>query len=277
MTRGNANLMPKTLFYEDVKVVKKPIKKRLKAILKFFLFVVVVVGCFCGAGLMSRVLTVGNISSLVVFGDTRLKIKKSSLFAVTLGFYETRIDAEKVALGANIQGAGGYVWEDDGFAVVGNVYSSEADAESVITNLKDTKYKVDIKVIEFPELNLNFDMYDNSDMDIIRKSINIFDNSYARLYDYSIRYDKGEISHLAVSSGISEVRGEVKGSIVQIQNLINKSSSCLSIVQTSLIKLDEILDQAIIKTIDNSSTNHSLKYAITDIVRVKYDLFQQLK
>ena len=268
--------MPKISYYDDVKVVKKPLRKGVFSKLKIFLFFVLVIGCFWGAKHFSRALTVGNISNLIVFGDTKVKIKKSSLYAVTLGYYESQSEAEGVALGANIQGAGGYVWEDNGYYVIGNIYSSESDAQRVVDNLKDTKYNVGIKEIIMPELKLNFDMYDNSDMDVINKSLNIFDDVYRNLYDYSIKFDKGEISHLAVSSHVSEVRGNVKALIIEVQNLINKNSSSLNKVQTALVKLDEILDQTIIKTIDNSSTNYSLKYAISVVARIKYDLFNDL-
>ena len=96
------------------------------------------------------------------------------------------------------------------------------------------------------------------------------------LYDYSIKYDKGDVSHLAVSSGLSSCRGEVKSMIVRVQNLLNKEMSSLSKIQLALIKCDEILDQTILKTIDNSSTNYSIKYAIASVVRLKYELYLEL-
>lgn len=273
---GIATFMPKETYYEDIKILKKPIKQRIKSWLVFFGVVVVGVGCFVIARYLSSALTVGNLGSYIVFGDTKLKYAKSSLYAVTMGEYEDKSECEKVALGSSVQGAGGFVWEDGKYYVVGNVYSGREDAERVLENLKETQYKTAIKQIDFPAISLDFDMYVNDNMDCIKGALGFFDEMYKVLYDYSIRFDKGEVTNLAVSSGLSECRGKLKSTIVQMQNLLSKSDSKLSTVQSALIMLDELLDQTIIKTIDNSATNHSLKYSIVSVVRIKYDLFKAL-
>lgn len=268
--------MPEINYYDDVKVIKKPIRKRLKQILIFLLVVLTIVGCFVSATYLSSALTVGNLGAFVVYGDTALKINKSSLYAVTMGEYSDKSEAEKVALGASIQGASGYIWEDNNYFVIGNIYSANEDALKVVENLKTSSYNVAVKEINFPKVTLDFSMYENSDMGIVKKAINAFDETYELLYESSIKLDKSEITNLAVSSGLSEMRGEIKALIVSVQNLINKSDSDLSLVQSALIKTDELLDQTIIKTIDSGSANYSLKYAISSVIRFKYDLFQEL-
>ena len=50
----------------------------------------------------------------------------------------------------------------------------------------------------------------------------------------------------------------------------------MQLIQNYLIKLDELLSEAILKTIDNSTTNYMLKNVISKIVRMKYDLYQLL-
>lgn len=268
--------MPKVDYYDDVKVIKKPLKTKVFLCLKIFFAFIIFGGCFWGGRYVSEALTVGELGGLIVFGDTKISLKEKSLYAVTLGEYDNYGDAEKVAMGATIQGAGGYVWNSDKYYVVGSVYSSYNDAESVVANLKSSKYNVGVMEVVMPRVLIDFDMYNNSDMKTINKSFEIFNQVYAKLYDYSISYDKGEIVHLAVSSNISALRGEVKSIIVNVQNLINQNESSLSVVQEYLVKLDEILDQAIIKTIDNSSTNYSLKYALTSVVRMEYEMLNNL-
>lgn len=269
--------MPNIKYYDDVKIIKKPIKYRIKSFFIFLFILLVVVGCFFSATYLSSALTVGNISNLIVYGSTNIKYDKSSMYAVILGKYLTFKEAEEVALGSTIQGASGYVWEDNNeYFVVGNIYSKEDDANNVAENLVSSKYSVEVKEIIFPKVNLTFDMYDNSNMGIIKSAFSIFNDIYSELYNYSLSFDKGEITHLAVSSYISQLRGEVKSLIVSVQNLINKSNSSLNVVQNYLIKLDETLEQAIIKTIDNTSTNYSLKNAIVNVVRFKYEMFNEL-
>lgn len=269
--------MPKLEYYSDVKVIKKPVKKRIKSIFKIFIFFLILGVSFLGAKYLSKAITVGNLGALIVYGDTKIKTSETNMYAVTMGEYLEKNEAEKVALGVSVQGAGGFVWEKDNkYYVVGNVYSNKEDAQKVSENLVETKYNINILEINFPKLNLDFSMYENEDMSVINDAVNIFDDVYELIYDYSIKFDKKEISHLAVSSGISNIRGEVKGIIVNVQNLINKSSSKLKHIQNSLVKIDEVLDQAIIKTIDNTSTSYSLKYSITNVVKIKHDLFNLL-
>ena len=62
-----------------------------------------------------------------------------------------------------------------------------------------------------------------------------------------------------------------------MQNLINKSNSSIAKVQEYLVGLDEVLDEAILKTIDNTATNYSLKNAIARVVRLEYEMVKSLK
>lgn len=268
--------MPKICYYSDVKILKKPLKQRIKSLLKFFLFFLVIVGCFVCSTYLSSALTVGNLGAFVVYGGKEMKIAKSTLYAVTMGEYDTKDEAERVAMGVTVQGASGFIWEDEKYFVIGNIYKSEGDANKVIDNIKGTNYNTSIKKIIFPALTLDFSMYETKDMGVINSAFDIIDEVYDSLYDYSIKYDKGEVNHLAVSSYISDIRGDVKECIINVQKLINKvSNSDVNNIQVALVKIDEILDQAIIKAIENTSTNYSLKYAISAVVRVKFETFFQ--
>ena len=57
---------------------------------------------------------------------------------------------------------------------------------------------------------------------------------------------------------------------------MNKNSDNLQKLINCLTKLDEILNVAILKTIDNSSTNYSLKNSIVSIMYEKYNLYKSL-
>ena len=184
---GKSNFMSKNLYYDDVKIIKKPLSAKLKLAFKFFLIILTFVACGFISVYLSDALTVGNISSLFVYGNKSIKTKETSLYAVTLGEYDTALEAERVGYGANIQGASGYVWEDEKFWVIGNIYSSISDAEKVVENLKDSKYNIEIKEIVFPKLALEFDDYENKDVSQIKEVFDLFDKVYENLYDYSSR------------------------------------------------------------------------------------------
>jgi hypothetical protein len=268
--------MPNDVYYSDVKKMKKSLKIRIKNFFKFFLVVVVFMGCFFVAKYMSTALTVGNLGAYIVYGGTDIKISSTKMYAVTLGSYDDLKEADAVAIGSTIQGASGYVWYDDKYYVIGNIYNNESDANKVIENLKDSKYSTNIKVIEFPKVAISLDCYDSKDMNVINKDIKFIDDVYASLYSYSISFDKGELNNLAISSKLSTLRGELRVLISNTQTLLLSPNSHLQNIQNALLKLDEVVDKAIIKTIDNTATNYSLKNAIAESVRIKYDLYCSL-
>lgn len=268
--------MPKVRLYEDVKIIKKPLKLRIK---KFFVFLSFV-GVFCvifGASFgLSTALSVGHISSFLVYGDKKIVFKESYLYAVTLGEYENRSEAETVANGATIQGAGGYVWEDKKYSIIGSIYKSEEEALSVIENLKSSNYDVKIKKITFPKIDIKFD-YDNKQVNTINKSILLIDDIYEKLYNFSIKFDKKEINNFAISSELSNIRGEVKVKISDMQDILSIYNENVKLIQNSLILIDELLDETILKIIDNSTTSYTIKNSLAKCVRFKYDLYQNLK
>ena len=272
-----AILMSNGIYYSDVKTIKKSLKIRVKKYLIIFFVFGIFVGCFFIAKYMSSALTVGNLGAYIVYGGTNLKIEPSRMYAVTLGEFDSQKEAESVSFGSTIRGASGFVWEDKKYYVIGNIYSTYTDAEKVAENLKDSNYSVAIKEIDFPKVSIDFSDFENEDMSTINKDIKVFDDVYKQLYAYSISFDKSEMNNLAISSKLSSIRGDIKSLISETQVLLNNPNSNLQAIQNSLIRLDELLDKTTIKTIDNSATNYSLKYAIAQSVRIKYDLFKTFK
>lgn len=262
--------MSKNFYYDDVKVIKKPLLKRIKPILIFFIFVVFCGGiCFMGMYL-SRSLTVGNISTLLVYGGTNIKCDKKEMYAVAMGKYEKLSDAEKVALGATIQGAGGYIWEENGeYYVLGSAYADSESADSVAKNLSGTNYDISVLKVSMPKLTLEFDDFEPKSVKTISDGIDFFCECYQKVYDHAIAFDKSEANNLGVSSSLSELRGDLKVYISSIQGINSKGNTQIQEIINGLIRLDELLDQAIIKTIDNSSTSSYLKYTLCSIVNIE--------
>lgn len=265
--------MTKNFYYDDVKLIKKPLRKRLKRVLIFFVFFIFCVGIVFASYLLSSALTVGNISNVLVYGGKDIEVKKRDMYAVSMGNYTSRSEAEGVALGLTIQGGGGYIWrEDDNYYVLGSVYSDSNSASAVAENLASSKYQVSVLKITMPKVALNFDNKENKSVSVIRDAIDFFEKTYLKIYDYAIMFDKSEINNLAISSYLSEMRGQVKVYISSIQSLISVDDGGLQEIQNGLIKFDELLDQAIIKTIDNSSTSSYLKYTLCSLTQIEYDM-----
>lgn len=267
--------MPKDIYYEDIKVVKKSYKSKLKSFFLFFCIVVVFALTIFTSTYLSRALTVGKLGNIIFFGNS-VSSKKHSYFSVILGAYETYEEAEKVGQGATLQGASGYVWEESEFLVIGNIYPDKSSAEKVMENLKASNYNTEIREIVFDGININCENYENSQIKDIRNGIEFIDKVYESLYTYSNKFDYKELSNLAVSSYISDLRGECKTYISKMQDILVVSNDSLKEIQLSLIKIDELLNQTMLKTIENVGVGHTLKNAVASVVAIKYSLHKSL-
>lgn len=268
--------MSRNLYYDDVKVIKKSFKSRLKAFFIFFVAVLIFGGCYFVSVYFSDALAVGNVGSYILFGGVDVKIDKHSLYAVTLGEYDDKSQADGVALGSAIQGASGYVWEGDKYLVVGNIYPNSEYADSVLVNLKDSKYSLGVKEIIFPKIKISYNNLENSEVGKIKNAIALIDEVYDTFYNNSISYDKSEISNLVISTNASNLRSKVKIEISAMQRLINYENKSILAIQNSLIQMDELLNQTVLNTIENDSVGHKIKNALCRCVRIKYDLYQDL-
>lgn len=271
--------MSRNVYYEDVKIIKKPLALKIKLILSIVVIFLVLGGVVVSAFYISKSITVANLGSLFVYGGTKIKIGESVVYMLSLGEFNNRGDAEKVSLGATVQGASGFVWEKDNrYFVVGSMYKSNEDAEKVKNNLLgSSNYKAEVVQVKYPKINISFDDYENSDVDKIENAISFFDDVYLEVYNWSLKFDKGEINNLAISSGLSSLRGELKGFVSKIQTLLSTPNAKLQYIQDSLIKLDELMDSAIIRTIDNTGLNYYLKNVFVNVLKIKYDLFGNLQ
>lgn len=269
--------MPKIQYYDDVKIIKKPFKKRFLRFLSFFCIVGVFSLCVVFANYMSGALTVSGGVSGFVYGDTSITKKEKNYFAVILGEYDTYDEGKNVAMGSTIQGASGYVWEDEKFSVVGSVYFSEEDAKTVLNNLSESNYKVSIKKITINKIDINFSDYDNKTVRKIENALDYLNKVIKDVYSYSIDFDKGLVNNLAVSTNLSDLRGDCKVLISEMQSYLNTPNENLQIIQNTLIKVDQLLNEVILKTIDNTATGYILKNTVASVVRYEYDLYGLLK
>ena len=269
--------MPKLKYYDDVKIIKKPFKKRFLRFVSFFCIALVFSLCIVVANYFSSAITVSGGATKLIYGDETISKKSKSYFAVTLGEYSSLEEASAVAITSTIRGASGYIWEDNNYFVVGSVYLSREDAIAVIENLKESDYTVNIKEISLNKINLKFDDYDNKTVRKIENAIDFLDDIIVKIYNYSISFDKGEINNLAVSTNLSDLRGDTKVLISQMQNILNTPNDYLQLVQNTLIKVDQLLNEVILKTIDNSSTGYILKNTVVSLVEFEYRLYKSLE
>ena len=263
-------------YLPDIVVIKKPFAW-FKKVLVLMLVVIMVVGTFILADICSGALSVGALG-LNFSGSDRINIDKHSLYAISMGAYEDKPSADKVALGLQVQGGAGYVWQSNNkYLVLGSIYSKKEDADSVVDDLSKSNYAVQVFEIKFAKLSLVIKGLEKQDTAFIKDMFLDLDKIYADIYTYSINYDSNASNNLAISAGLNTLKGEVKKYISKLQELATKvSSNYVSIIKDSFILLDSVLDTAVYRTLTDSGINYYLKYLMCEVVDINYKLNQNL-
>ncbi len=265
----------KALRYSNTKLVKhkKVGRKKFGVFLLFALCVCFVI--FLAAG-FSDALTVGSLSFL--FGKNKNVIPEHSYYAVLMGQFETESEAQAVASGASVMGAGAYVWHTDGkFLVVGNVYKNKADAETVLKNISGNNYNVSIHEIKYTKQKVNNKkLADEHNCELVN-AICFLDDLFLKVYNYSVKFDKSEIVSTVLSSELNTLKSEIKvwASKLDSINAFVPTNEGLNIKNTYVSLINEF-DSCVLKVINGTSVNKDLKYLTTSVAIQKYNLFNSL-
>ncbi|MBR2467618.1 MAG: hypothetical protein IKB42_01040 [Clostridia bacterium] len=261
------------LKYKDTKLYR--IRKKNKFFI-FILCVSMIVGVIYLSTILGSAIKVGNFNFL--FGKNKNSIAKHSYYAVVMGEYDSLNEAQTVASGVSVMGAGGYIWCDDSrYFVVGNVYKTKNEADSVLSNLTNTKYTPFIKEVVYEKVTLDIDNLTKEQQQVVSDSLAQIDDVFSRSYNYSIKYDKGEIVATVVSSELNTIKGDltVVASKLDAINTVAVSNQNIYI-KNALVSINAELETAVLKVIDGSSTNKDLKYLTTSIALIKQNLYKSL-
>ena len=259
-------------YLPDIKVIKRPFY-RIKRILAIILIVAIVCGTYILADYCSGALTLSAFS-IGAKNSERINIEKHSLYAVVMGTYDKKDYAENVALGLQVQGAAGYVWQSaNKYLVVGSIYSKYSDAEVVIKNIGETNYTPTIFEIKYVKLSLLIKGITKEDKDILVEAIDYFKTVYNEIYTYSINYDSSKTTNLAISSSINTLKSKSKVYVSKLQEMYARvDSASISTIRDSMIVLDTTLDSAVYRCLTDSGVNYYLKYLMCDVVDISYKM-----
>lgn len=264
------------LKYLETKLIKRKKKSRGKGFKVFIVCLVLVIATIFISGSLGDILKISPIS--VLFGNNSYEIKEHSYFAVLMGEYNTRAESEAVASGVAVMGAAAYVWELDGkFLVVGNVYKNKSDAEIVLKNVSGNNYSVSVKEIPFNKISLKEAELTDEQTELLVSAVKFLDTVYERCYDYSVKFDKGEVVATIVSSELNSLKGEVsvwanKLDLINSYMLTNKGVQ----IKNSYISVGLELEKAVLSVISGNSVNKDLKYLTTAISVAKFNLYKNI-
>lgn len=268
--------MSKKVSYAETKLVKSKTKHK-NVFVTFLVCVLSIASVILLSSMLSGVLTVGNFSNL--FGGKANQINAHSYYMVSMGKYGARSEAEAVASGAAVMGASAYVWELDGeFYVVGNIYKSQDEANSVYKNINGTgNYEISIKEIKFKKVSVNVKDYTTEQTKTILDAINNLNTIYEKCYDYSLKVDKSEVNTSLVSSELNSIKSDAKIVSAKLDAINSYAVSEVALnTKNAYISVIDALDNAILKVISGNSVNSDLKCLVAKIVVAKYNLYQNI-
>ena len=263
-------------YLPDIVVIRRPFAF-IKKMCAIILVIGIVVGTFILADICSGALRVSAIG-LNISNNDRINVDRHSLYAISMGAYEDKASAEKVALGLQVQGGAGYVWQSNNkYLVLGSIYAKKEEADNVLDSLSKSNYQAQLFEIKYAKLSLVIKGLEKQDNDFIKNLFLGLDKMYADIYTYSINYDRNASTNLAISAGLNTLKGEVKIYISKLQELSTRvNSNYVDIMKDSFILLDSVLDTAVYRTLTDSGINYYLKYLMCEVVDISYKLNQNL-
>ncbi len=226
-------------------MLMKTKKQRFKNLGKIFslLFCVVAIGLTLTlADFFSSLITVGGFT----FTNSDITISKYNLYAVSTASATTTAMSEQLADTCKKQGGAGYIYiSDNSYYVLASMYENKADAEKVISNLKESNVSANLIEIEIKPISFANSL-ESQEKTALENAVNIFKTCYKKLYDISISLDTGVINEVNARLAINELASEIKTTSNNFNTLFDsKLSSNILNIKLKHTELLEVIDKII--------------------------------
>ena len=255
----------------------KEIKKRktgFKRVGVIFVVIVSLVSVVALADIFSTALTTGKFS-FGIFKVKDLKLDSRILYAVCMGESDDKFTAYNIAGGVSVLGAGGYVWHENNYKVVANIYQSLDDATKIVNNISNTNYEVSVHEINLNSVDIDKFELEDDDKVLIYDIICRIYQLYIDLYDMSNNIDTKKITYIQASSIANSYKSEAKVNISKLEEIISRSNNhVVKNIRDTYVHIIDILDGLVYKLLEDNQTTTVVKYCEIDVV---YRLFLLLK
>ena len=161
--------------------------------------------CISLAGVFSSLITVGGFSN-ITSGDA--KSSGFVVYAVSLYKTQTKAQAREMSEVTMRKNGAGYIYQDDeAFYVFASCYENKADAEKVVSNLKENEVSSSIKDLQFNEILLKSKMTEQ-EKTVLIKALSSFKNLYKKLYDLSVSIDTKLLTEIQAKVLLNDIISE---------------------------------------------------------------------
>lgn len=177
------------------------------------------------------------ISSLItqeksIFYKDKIETTSFTVYAVSVGDYETFDAASSEAQKVIAQGGMGKVYESGEFYLIASIYPTLIEAQEIRDNLRDLGF--DSKIININVREVFYD-YKAKDKELIVSTINLFRNTFLDLYDLTLKFDSSEIDRLDADEQIASLCAKIasiRSSFLANKNMLQDEIN--SVIASSL-------------------------------------------
>lgn len=197
--------------------------------------------CISLAGVFSSLITVGGFSN-ITSGDA--KSSGFVVYAVSLYKTQTKAQAREMSEVTMRKNGAGYIYQDDeAFYVFASCYENKADAEKVVSNLKENEVSSSIKDLQFNEILLKSKMTEQ-EKTVLIKALSSFKNLYKKLYDLSVSIDTKLLTEIQAKVLLNDIISEQNKVQTNFETIFNsKLTSILLEIKLSLSNISNILNK----------------------------------
>ena len=249
------------------------IKKRKGGRAFFLLLTIICVGlCAVVAQFFASVISTGT--GQTVSGATS---SSYTLYAIALGAYSSKAQAEDDATTARKQNAGGYVLKKEAtYYVVASIYEKKNDAESVLKNLTTSFepqiIEIDIDKVDLPKISSS--SLKKSYLNFIAELKEV----YLSLYDISVSLDTAVYSETKSRIEADKIKTDLTSKLDKLSNGTAASDGVYYVIIKNKTQdiLDEITSAVEFDATDNFPLGAKLKNTYISVVDDIVDLVDLL-
>lgn len=257
-----------TKTYVGVNIKKS--KKFFKKMIIFIITMVILVGLFFAGKGFANLLTNKNLN---LFNSGGIRLKSLNYYAIHFGEFDSEEDAMKCAIWTASSGGAAYVYNQNKYLVIGQIYSNIDDAESVVNGFnKDITYQPSIVKFKTKNLAIDINKVSNTDKNKINNDINLIFKTITNILKISNNLDKSMISTSTASSEINSIKSDIKIAKLELQSInSNYNNNNINKLVSFFVKMEEILDVSITKLLVDENYGPICKNCACEIFFNYYD------
>jgi len=239
-------------YFEDVTVLKHK-HKFFKRLVTFVFLSALAFGVIVSADYVGNFIATGEfVSSIFTKNNATVQY-----YAVILNEFDELSAAEAESNSSAESGCAGFIWEDQTYKVVANIYKSRDDADKVAENLLDSEYTATIYRITY-EIKSN-----------MKEVFDLLDDVYADLYTVSNVVEKGDMSNIVASSEINKLKSDVH--LMQIKYSTMQTTES-PIVSELLSNLEGYLESASLQLLCDDNSSYIIRHVMAETVSCGYNI-----